>query len=248
MADYVIADIHGNFEGFKQCLERCKFDYLKDTLIQLGDVIDGGEFVYECIEELLKIENLTAIKGNHEAWLLEFLKSGYHPVRWTYGAISTARSYALHAGKKLIIKHASDGFKVSLNPGDIPLHHQSFFEKQLSYYIDKENNLFIHGGFNRFQPFDEQRPEVFYWDRTLWEDALQWQIQKRYNKNTDPFEMITPFKNIFIGHTSTLQWGLTTPLKAAHIYNLDTGSGKNGQLTIMNVHTKKFWQSDVISQ
>lgn len=247
MAEYVIADIHGNFKGFKQCLEQCKFDYSKDKLIQLGDVVDGGEHVFECIEELLKIKTLMPIKGNHEAWLLEFIKSGYHPVQWAYGGLTTAKSYALHTGKKLIYKSSGDGFKVSLNPSDIPSHHHIFFEMQLPYYIDNDNNLFIHGGFNRFQPFKEQRPETYYWDRTLWQDALQWQIEKRYHGSVNPFKISTQFKNIFIGHTSTLHWGLTTPLKAANIYNLDTGSGKNGRLTIMDVHTKRFWQSDVIS-
>lgn len=245
MATYVIGDIHGNVTSFIQCLERCEFDYQNDTLIQLGDVVDGGEFVYECIEELLKIKNLIAIRGNHEAWFSDFLKSSYHPAQWTYGAISTAKSYALHSGKKLNFKYSGNGFKVSLNPDDIPLQHQLFFEKQSLYYIDQNNNLFIHGGFNRFQPLKDQRPEIFYWDRTLWRDALQWQIKNRYEGKVEPFYVTDDFTNIFIGHTSTLTWGLNTPLKAAHIYNLDTGSGKNGRLTIMDVHSKRFWQSNL---
>jgi serine/threonine protein phosphatase 1 len=244
MATYVIGDIHGNVTSFLQCLKQCEFDYQRDTLIQLGDVVDGGEFVYECIEELLKIKNLIAIRGNHEAWLLEFLKSSFHPAQWASGAISTAKSYALHSSKQLIYKYNGYGFKVSLNPNDIPLHHQVFFEKQLLYYIDQNNNLFIHGGFSRFQPLKDQRPEVFYWDRTLWQEALHWQIKKRYEGEVEPFYVAENFTNIFIGHSTTLTWGLNTPLKAAHIYNLDTGSGKNGRLTIMDVHTKKFWQSD----
>ena len=33
----VIGDLHGNYLGFKQALERCNFDYNNDTLISLGD-------------------------------------------------------------------------------------------------------------------------------------------------------------------------------------------------------------------
>jgi len=35
-------------------------------------------------------------------------------------------------------------------------------------------------------------------------------------------------------------------MKAANIYNLDTGAGHTGRLSIMDVDTKEFWQSDVV--
>ena len=64
MKTFVIGDIHGNYRGLMQCLERSNFDYDKDTLISLGDVVDGHSESYEVVEELLKIKNLIAIKGN----------------------------------------------------------------------------------------------------------------------------------------------------------------------------------------
>ena len=36
-----IGDIHGNYKGLMQCLQRSNFDYQNDTLISLGDVVDG---------------------------------------------------------------------------------------------------------------------------------------------------------------------------------------------------------------
>ena len=38
-------------------------------------------------------------------------------------------------------------------------------------------------------------------------------------------------------------WNITTPMQAANIINLDTGSGKGGLLTIMNLETKEYWQA-----
>jgi hypothetical protein len=37
---------------------------------------------------------------------------------------------------------------------------------------------------------------------------------------------------------------ITTPMKAANIWNIDTGSGKwdYGKLTIMNIETLEYWQ------
>lgn len=243
MTTYVMGDLHGNFQGLCQCLEKCRFDYENDTLVQLGDIVDGGDEIYECIEELLKIYNLIPIRGNHDAWLLEFIKTGYHPVLWNHGGLSTVRSYLHHANKRPIIVPAGGGFKVSLNSDDIPITHQRFFDRQLLYYIDNSNNCFVHGGFDRFQPFYGQRPESYYWDRQLWSDALRWQINRRYYGYNSDFETTPLFNEIYIGHNSTLHYGVKLPLNAANIYNVDTGSGKNGRLTIMNVNTKQYWQT-----
>jgi len=58
------------------------------------------------------------------------------------------------------------------------------------------------------------------------------------------FKMIENFKEVFIGHTTTECWKQTVPMHAANIWNLDTGAGMYGKLTIMDVDTKEFWQSD----
>jgi serine/threonine protein phosphatase 1 len=35
-------------------------------------------------------------------------------------------------------------------------------------------------------------------------------------------------------------------MQAGNIYNLDTGAGHHGRLTIMNVITRQYWQSDPV--
>lgn len=242
MSTYVLGDLHGQYQSLKQCLIKCNFDYNLDTLIQLGDVVDGGEEVFECVEELLKIKNLIALKGNHDDWFLDFIRTGLHPAAWTYGGISTINSYASNIGKTPIIKKTRQGYKTSLSSDDIPLSHRHFFESQRLYYIDLDNNCFVHAGFNPFQPFHEQPAHVFYWDRILWQSAMNWQT--KLNSDTEPFGIVTKFNNIFIGHTNTMKWGIDKPLKAANIYNIDTGGSKGGKLTIMDVDSKSFWQSD----
>ena len=37
------------------------------------------------------------------------------------------------------------------------------------------------------------------------------------------------------------------PMHAANVWNLDTGAGHDGKLTIMDVDTKQFWQSDAVT-
>lgn len=59
--------------------------------------------------------------------------------------------------------------------------------------------------------------------------------------------MVTSFNEIFIGHTSTMNWQTDQPMQAANINNIDTGGRHNGRVTIMEVSTKEFWQSDQLN-
>ena len=63
---FVIGDIHGRSEALIQCLTKSKFDYDKDLLIVLGDIVDGGYNTYQVIEILLKIKNCIYVIGNHD--------------------------------------------------------------------------------------------------------------------------------------------------------------------------------------
>jgi serine/threonine protein phosphatase 1 len=196
------------------------------------------------VEELLKIKNLIAIKGNHDDWFFDFIRTDFHPGAWGFGGINTIKSYATKAGKTPTIRKTRQGYKTSFNADDIPLSHKQFFESQRSFYIDINNNCFVHAGFNQFQPFYQQPASIYYWDRILWQSAMNWQTKAKNNGNIEPFEMVTKFNNIFIGHTNTMKWGIDKPLKAANIYNIDTGASKGGKLTIMDVDSKHFWQSE----
>ncbi|MDQ6812816.1 MAG: metallophosphoesterase, partial [Bacteroidota bacterium] len=232
-------------KAMKQCLERSSFDYDTDRLIQLGDIADGQDQVYECVEELLTIKNLVALKGNHDEWFFEFMQSGYHPDQWRQGGAATAKSYLRLIGKETLIQRSGEGYKTALNPGDIPETHQNFFRQQHLYYIDESNNCFVHAGFDRHQPFRGQRLENYFWDRTLWMAALSFREKIRVGRK-NKFNILTPFNEIFIGHTSTIQWKTDQPMHAANIWNLDTGGGHGGRLTIMEAESKTYWQSDPI--
>lgn len=254
---FVMADIHGMYKGMKQCLERSNFDYDNDTLIQLGDIVDGYPEVYECFEELSKIRNLILIKGNHDDWFNEYLQKGVHPTAWKQGALGTAKSYLRQIDKEDLIVKASGawgteydpGYLVALNPEDVPPMHQKLLREQRLYYIDDKNRLFIHGGFNRHDYIEKQYGYIFYWDRDLWQSALSFQSMIKGEPNPIPkkkqkFKVKDNFDEIFIGHTTTLCWNTDKPMKAAMIWNLDTGGGFKGKITIMNVDTHEYWQSD----
>jgi len=243
-----MGDIHGNYKALMQCLERSGFDYEKDTLIQLGDVVDGHSESFEVVEELLKIKNLISIKGNHDDWFFKWIQTGINPSGWAQGQKATGLSYLTQAKPAwpwMVSNEDLSGFTEAIVVTDIPYRHKEFFKNQLSYYRDEENNLFIHGGFNRHFYLKEQIQETFWWDRDLWNAALSFgHMSEMEGTPKYKFKMIENFKEVFIGHTTTECWKKTVPMHAANIWNLDTGAGMFGKLSIMNVDTKEYFQSD----
>lgn len=232
MRTLVIGDIHGAHLALEQVLKRCNYLPEEDTVIQIGDICDGIiHHIYECVEILLSISDLIQIKGNHDDWFIDWLRYGVHPQNWDQGGIATYRSYIQSLNLK------------NLNPSDIPKSHYDFFMNMHYRYIDDENRLFVHGGFNRNIPMEEQPRSDWMWNRSLFEKALC-----HTNKETR-FRTANNFTEIFIGHTTTLYWNNDKPMHAGNhlIWNVDTGAGsKNGKLTIMDVDTKEYWQSDRI--
>lgn len=248
---YVIADIHGANKALIQCLERSNFNKQEDTLIQLGDICDRWSDVYNCIETLLSIPNLIAIKGNHDDWFNTWLKTTTHPADWGQGGVSTLKSYCDALDK--VYYNDEFGYKTSLLDTDIPISHINFFKKQIKYYKDDNNNLFVHGGFNRhFLLKDQYDDSIFWWDRDLWYQAMSFGSLAEQNAKilgeedkAIKLKIKEPVNEIFIGHTTTKTWKTDLPMHKANIWNLDTGCGfGNGKLTIMDVDTKEFWQSD----
>lgn len=247
MSTFVMGDIHGGYKALLQCLQRSGFRYKQDTLIQLGDIADGFDEVFECVEELLKIKHMIAIRGNHDDWFLEFIQTGRHPQRWAQGGEGTLRSYCQAMGKEAVMPYIGLIDPAVLKPAEIPATHRRFFELQRLYYTDTNNNCFVHAGFNRHRPIEEQEELTYFWDRLLWRQALSYEAFDRYNK-MGLFRMATPFREVYIGHTRTTMWETDQPMKAANIFNIDTGAGGGGRLTIMNVFTKEYWQSDPVNE
>lgn len=218
-----MGDIHGNLEAFKQCLTRCNFDKSADTLIQLGDVSDRHTRTAEVVEELISIPSLIAIKGNHDSWTCDWLRTGVVTPEWLE-----------NGGRETIASYKRDKSRFNLE-----VHLNFFSRSQLDYYIDSENRLFIHAGYTHLKgPEFESSPSVCYTDRSLWKSSLM-AVKSKKRPN-----LLKAFTEIFLGHTPTLNWFQSQPMKAFNIWNLDTGAGTTGRLTIMDVDTKEYWQSD----
>lgn len=228
MKTFVIGDIHGAAKALQQCILRSDFDIGLDRLIILGDVVDGWSESKKVVEMLLLIKNRVVILGNHDDWFKSYINTSIHPANWQHGAAATQDSYWV------------DKYGVTIPPS-----HEEYFNTALPYYIDSENRCFVHGGFNRHFPIDAQQvKDIFWWDRDLWLQALSSRSRDEESKAKYPFKIKDNFKEVYIGHTPTINWGIDKPIMACNVINMDTGAGYGGRLSIMDVDSKKIWQSD----
>ncbi len=217
MRTFIIGDIHGAYKALVQCFERSGFNPERDRLIALGDVCDGWPQVKESIDELLKVHNLVYIVGNHDQWALDWAIEGKREHLWLkQGGDNTVRSYGPGGMPDEHIKLLTDG--------------RNYFEENL--------RLFVHAGFEWNKPLGEQGADILLWDRKLIVEAFK-------KHNSEPDTRFGVFSEIFLGHTPTLNFYVDKPLKLCNVWALDTGAGwSRGRLTIMDLETKEYWQSD----
>jgi serine/threonine protein phosphatase 1 len=231
----VIGDIHGGLRGLHQIFERAKVT-AEDTLIFLGDYVDGWSESPQVLDFLIaldKTNNCIFIRGNHDELLLD----------WFIGnkAEIDEAMWFKHGGEATITAY-------SLVPEERKQLHIEFLKNLEDYYLDEQNRLFIHAGFTNMNGIKyEYFPKLFYWDRTLWEAALA--LDKNILKDSPYYpKRFTLYDEIYIGHTPVTRIGETTPVQKACVWNIDTGAAFKGPLTIMDVDTKEFWQSEPLNQ
>jgi serine/threonine protein phosphatase 1 len=228
MRTLVIGDIHGGLRALHQIIERAKVTP-NDTLIFLGDYVDGWSQSPQVIDYLMALKtthNCFCLLGNHDELLLDWLtKNKDNPLWYKHGGESTVLAYS-NVNAETIKKHIE------------------FLQSLATHYLDEQNRLFIHAGFTNMNGIDyEYYPRLFYWDRSLWETALA--LDK--NMKTDDVhypKRLTLYTEIYIGHTPVSRINKTIPVQMANVWNVDTSAAFEGSLTIMDVDTKEFWQSE----
>ncbi|MGA1226092.1 MAG: metallophosphoesterase family protein [Tamlana sp.] len=230
MKTFAIGDIHGGLKALIQVLNKLEVKD-DDTLIFMGDYVDGWSESAQVVQFLIELSetiNCIFIKGNHDVWCEEWLKSEYVNPTWY-----------MHGGKETISSY------MRFSKEDKKKHLQ-FFENLRLYYLDDENRLFLHAGFTSMHGVTKEvNEETLYYDRTLWEMALT--MDKSIEKDSAIYpNRLKHYHEIFIGHTPTINFNVDVPMHAANVWNIDTGAAFTGKLTGMDINTKVFFQSDAL--
>lgn len=178
---YVVGDIHGCYTLLIKKLREIGFNFSKDLLISVGDIVDRGKENIQCFN-LLKESWFIAIKGNHEAFCEE-------------GFINDRIAYSHKA-------HNNGGSWFYEQPEEVQEHIANRF-KQLPILLEVSYNNkkfgFVHADvpvhdWNKLKSLVEKNEEVFgrnIIDLCLWSRDLVYQNDVH----------IQNINNVFLGHT-----------------------------------------------
>ncbi|WP_299338797.1 metallophosphoesterase [uncultured Psychroserpens sp.] len=225
-----IGDIHGGLKALQKLLEKLKLTK-DDQLIFLGDYVDGWSESAQVIQYLIELSKTNVcvfIKGNHDAWCEDWLRTGYGEPVWLF-----------HGGRETVESYES----FSETEKEL---HLDFFERMKLYHIDEENRLFVHAGFTSMHGVVHEKFDTnFYFDRTLWEMATT--MDKRIEKDSELYpNRLKHYKEIYIGHTPTIRYHSDVPMNAVNVWNVDTGAAFTGKLSAIDLASKAIFQSDMV--
>lgn len=230
MRTFAIGDIHGGLKALKQLLHGLQLRP-DDRCVFLGDYVDGWSESAQVIQYLMefsKNQDCVFIKGNHDVWCEDWLRTGRADGVWlNHGGEGTIESYA------------------SISE-DEKKKHLRFFENMQLYHIDEVNRLFLHAGFTSMHGVGaETHPENFYFDRTLWEMALTMDTRIKPHSEFYP-NRLKHYDEIYIGHTPTLNFKCFEPMNAINVWDVDTGAAFYGKLSAIDVDSKEVFQSATV--
>lgn len=229
---WAMGDIHGSFLALEQVLERSGFDNENDLLLFTGDVCDGFPETNQCIERLMKIKNLIHVVGNHDQWVIDFY-DGKMDKR-----ISGDYSSWIYQGGQATVDSYPDG--------KMPVEHLVFLKSAVHYCEIAENEgdvptkIITHGGFAYHRPVQEQNTAMFCWNREL--------ISLAFLKKQEAHNLSKIYDEIYVGHTPTMSFdeSYTVPVRWSGVWNVDTSAAYSGKLSIIDINTKDFFQSDIV--
>ena len=214
---YVVGDVHGRADALKDVMSRIDADraarrITRTVQVFLGDYVDRGPASSEVLDRLIErslTDEVLLLKGNHEAFLLDFFDNPAMLEVWRQnGGLPTLTSY---------------GLKPSLNPSSAeqqelarefarvvpPAHRKLLAELPCSFKCG--DYFFVHAGVRPGVALKDQKEEDLLWIR---EDFL---LHER------DFEKI-----IVHGHTPVAE-----PEIHSNRINLDIGAYATGKLACM---------------
>ena len=227
-----IGDIHGCATAFLTLLDAIALTP-EDTVVTLGDYVDRGPDSHGVVKRLLQLQSecsLVALRGNHEAMLLDALDSDFASRFWlqcgglaTLTSYMTARDQTESTGEIAEESTGETPSELSIDMRVILPQHIEFFRScTLAYETDE--HLFLHANYDPKLPIDEQE-----------EACLLWQHLQQI-----PAPHVSG-KTVFVGHTPQTNGEV---LDAGHLVCLDTFCFGGGWLTAMDVHSRMVWQAN----
>jgi serine/threonine protein phosphatase 1 len=244
MATVAVGDIHGNLRALNHLLLKLKNRVdPADTVVFLGDVIDGYPDSKGCIDRILEFQSdsparTVTLMGNHEEWFLETLQDPTkHSWVLSMKGLSTIRSYSVEAeqqlryemqrkGPALIIEHLP--LQYDLFFGEVPESHKEFIRNMIGYYRDGQT-VFVHGGVSKnYAGVEQETTHSLRWGYPDFPDGYTGKDTIVYGHN---------------GDKAVLKDGVPEPAEKNNTICIDTV--KHGVLTVITMPARELIQSNM---
>jgi serine/threonine protein phosphatase 1 len=218
MRVYAIGDIHGRGDLLRPLLARIGEDTsahptIRPIYVFLGDYVDRGPSSRDVINQLIllsKHQEAAFLKGNHEHYLMEFLKNPPFLVEWLqYGGLDTLRSYGV-VPKNYLDSREQDSLATSLGRVLRESGHHEFLTDLRTSFVCGEF-FFAHAGVRPGVPLDQQSQK----------DLLE--IRNDFLSSNSGFGRI-----VVHGHTP-----VPRPDIRSNRINIDTGAYATGLLSCL---------------
>jgi serine/threonine protein phosphatase 1 len=216
---YVVGDIHGRADLLDAVLSRIDVDIAADpcgthTFMGIGDYVDRGPHSREVLDRLVECvqsRKTVLLKGNHEIYLLEFLRNPSVLRDWRhFGGLQTLFSYGLRPS---LDPSEAEAQELSREFASVlPWEHRALLQA-LPNSLSLTDFFFAHAGIKPGVPFAEQDEQDLLW------------IRDEFLLCEDDFGRV-----IIHGHT---------PVREPEIHpnriNIDTGAYATGRLTCLKI-------------
>lgn len=208
--DYVVGDIHGMYDLLVLKLNEVGFDFTRDRLFSVGDLVDRGPKNIETIH-LIDEEWFIPVRGNHEQFIAAVANYTYEPYihqanggQWYYSLHPHSQSNILERVRTLplMIETEVDGKTVGFVHGDIN-------DWDTAAYIIK--NL--------------TEEDI---DNDITAQKLIWGRSRIKSRNAIPAKGID---HVFLGHTP-----LEDVITLGNCHFIDTGAVFGNKLTVLNIN------------
>jgi len=243
---FVVGDIHGDLAALRSLMAKLPEPAPSDTLVFLGDYLDRGPDSAGVIEAVRRLQQhapckVVALRGNHEDAWLRVLAQGWPEfvLPQGNGCLAAMRSFTGRTqpthGEGPAADEIDALFAGSFFPPEV-----AAWLRALPWWHEDEHAIYVHaglveqdGGFAHPSAIDP--PIAMLWTRS------------------ESFFRDYRGKLVVVGHTTTEQ----LPPELSHytpadptdlwagenVVAIDTGAGKGGFLTALELPARRVWES-----
>lgn len=243
---FAIGDIHGDLVALRALIQKLPLVAEEDTLVFLGDYVDRGPQSAEVVRVVRALERdvgcrVVCLRGNHEDGWLRARREGWPEfvLPPPNGCLAAMRSF-LGEPQPVLGELPKQHELESLMYGRFLPEDVVEWMQGLPYFYEDEHGIYVHAGLiereGRFLHPSETEPKT----------ALLWTRSQKFFREYDG-------KHVVVGHTATdyLPQELSqftpedpTDLWAGkHVTAIDTGAGKSGFLTALELPAFKVYES-----